>query len=150
MTNLALGFNGGQRGYWPQLVANDYNFTDDTGAEKAYVIFTVTGNVLIHALFGICEDAITGAGTIELGITGGTTALYIAQTTAADLIANEIWYDASPTLTAEQIDFTAQTFVVANGQDVSFLIAGAAVTAGKINFYCIWSPLSADGAVVAA
>jgi len=148
MTNLGLGFNGGQRGYWPQLVASDYDFAVDTGAQAAYVVFTVTGNVFVHGLFGICEDAVTGAGVIELGITGGTTALYIAQTTAADL--NEIWYDASPTTTAEQIDFTAQTFVISNGQDVSFLIGGAAVTAGKINFYCIWSPLSTDGNIVAA
>jgi hypothetical protein len=85
-----------------------------------------------------------------LGITGGDTDLYIASTTAADLIANEIWHDASPTLTAEQIDLTGRSFVVANGQDIDFLISGAAVTAGKINLYCIWSPLSAGASVVAA
>ena len=149
MTNLGLGFLGGPRGYWPKLVRSDYNFAVDTGAQAAYTVFTVTGNVLIHALFGVCETSVTGAGTIELGIVGNTAA-FIAQATAADLIATEIWIDATPTTTLEQIDLTTLSFVVTNGTDVSFLIAGADVTAGLINFYCVWSPLSADGNIVAA
>jgi hypothetical protein len=149
MTSLGVGFIGGPRGYVPKLVTSDYDFAADTGAQAAYVLFTATGNVLIHALFGICEDAFTGAGAIELGVSGNTAVL-IAQTTTADLIANEIWIDASPTTTLEQIDLTALSFVIANGQDISFLISGADVTAGKVNLYCIWSPLSTDGALVAA
>jgi hypothetical protein len=149
MTNLGVGFIGGPRGYTPKLVRSDYDFAADTGAQAAYVLFTVTGNVLIHALFGICEDTFTGAGDIELGVSGNTAVL-IAQTTTADLIANEIWIDASPTTTVEQIDLTGLSFVIANGQDIQFLISGAAVTAGKVNLYCIWSPLSTDGALVAA
>jgi len=150
MTNLGLGFHGGQRGYWPQLVNSDYDFTADTGAQAAYTVFTVTGDVLIHALFGICQTSVTGAGTIELGIVGNTAAL-IAQTTAADLIENEIWFDGSPTTTLEKIDFTALSLVITNGTDISFLIGGGAdVTAGVINFHCIWSPLSTDGNIVAA
>ena len=149
MTTLALGFNGGQRGYWPQLVRSDYTFATDTGAQAAYTVFTVTGNVLIHAVFGICAASVTGAGTMALGVSGNTAAL-IASTTAADLITNEIWHDASPTTTLEKINFTGFSTVISNGQDVQFLIAGANITAGTINFYCIWSPLSANGAVVAA
>ena len=150
MTNLGVGFIGGPLGYTQQLARSDYDFAADTGAQAAYVVFTVTGEVLIHALFGICEDTFTGAGAlIELGITGGTTGLYIAQTTAADLLANELWFDASPTTTAEQLDLTGRSFVVANGQDVSLLVGGGNVTAGKVNLYCIWSPLSVDGQIVA-
>jgi hypothetical protein len=43
-----------------------------------------------------------------------------------------------------------QTFIVANGQDIALTIAGATLTAGIIDFYCLWRPLSADGLVVAA
>ena len=150
MSRFGVGFIGGTRGDRPWLARSDYDFAVDTGAQAAYTVFTVTGEILIHAIFGICEDAVTGAGAIALGITGGDTDVYIASTTAADLIANEIWYDASPTLTAEQIDLTGLSFVVANGQDIDFLISGADVTAGKVNLYCIWSPLSVDGNVVAA
>ncbi len=144
-----VGFIGGPRGYEPKLVRSDYDFTVDGGTQKAYVVFTVTGDVLIHALFGICEVTVTGGAAIELGITGGTTALFIAQATALELIENEIWIDASPTTTAEQIDLTGLSFVIGGGQDISFLVSGANVTAGKINFYCIWSPLSTDGALAA-
>jgi len=151
MSRFGVGFIGGTRGDRPWLVRSDYDFAADTGAQAAYTVFTVTGEVLIHAIFGICEDAFTGAGAlIELGITGGNTALYIAQTTAANLIANEIWYDASPDATAESIDITGLSFVVANSQDIDLLISGGNVTAGKVNLYCIWSPLSVDGAAVAA
>lgn len=149
MSTFGVGFIGGSRGDRPWMVRSDYDFAADTGAQAAYTVFTVTGEVLIHAIFGICETTVTGAGTIELGVSGNTAVL-VAQTTAADLIANEIWIDATPTTTIEQIDLTGLSFVVANGQDVQFLIGAADVTAGKINFYCIWSPLSIDGAVVAA
>jgi hypothetical protein len=150
MSRFGVGFIGGTRGDRPWLARSDYDFAADTGAQAAYTVFTVTGEVLIHAIFGICEDAFTGAGAlIELGVSGDTAVL-IAQTTAADLIANEIWYDATPTATIESIDITGLSFVVANGQDIDLLISGGNVTAGKVNLYCIWSPLSATGNVVAA
>ncbi len=89
---LGVGFIGGPRGYTPKLVRSDYDFTVDTGSQAAYTVFTVTGNVLIHAIFGICEDAFTSGGVakLELGVSG-TTAVFIAQATATDLIVNEIW-----------------------------------------------------------
>lgn len=150
MSRFGVGFIGGTRGDRPWLARSDYDFAVDTGAQAAYTVFTVTGEVLIHAIFGICEDAFTGVGTlIELGVSGNTAVL-IAQTTASDLIANEIWHDASPITTIEQIDLTARSFVVANGQDVQLLISGADATAGKVNLYCIWSPLSAGSGIVAA
>jgi hypothetical protein len=65
-------------------------------------------------------------------------------------IHNEIWHDATPTTTVEQIDLTGLSFVVSNGQDVDFLVGAADLTAGKVNLYCIWSPLSAGASIVAA
>jgi hypothetical protein len=150
MTSLGVGFIGGPRGYTPKLVRSDYNFGADTGAQAAYTVFTVTGEVLIHALFGVCKASLTsgGAATIELGVSGNT-AVFVAQTTATDLITNEIWIDASPTTTVEQIDLTSRSFVITANQDIDFLIGGADLTAGTVNFYCVWSPLSTDGALVA-
>ena len=37
-------------GQWRHVQGN-YNFTDDTGAQAAYTIFTVTGDVLLN-IFG--------------------------------------------------------------------------------------------------
>jgi len=82
-------------GQWRTAVGN-YNFTDDTGAQAAYTIFTVTGDVCVQ-IFGLCQILLDsgGAATIELGIAGNTAAL-IAQTTATDLDQYETWQDATP------------------------------------------------------
>ena len=140
----------GDVGQWRHAIGN-YDFTVDTGAQAAYTIFTVTGDVLL-AVFGLCQVAVTGAGTIELGI-GGNTAALIAQSTAADLIQYEIWEDATPTVANPGlIDLFggARQFVVAAGADAIFTIAGANVTAGNIDFHAFWMPLSLDGGLVAA
>lgn len=150
MSRFGVGFVGGTRGDRPWLVRSDYDFAADTGAQAAYTVFTVTGEVLIHAIFGICEDTFTGAGALlELGVSGNTN-VFIAQTSAAQLIANELWFDNAPTTTVEQIDLTGLSFIVANGQDIQLLISGGNVTAGKVNLYCIWSPLSTSAALVAS
>lgn len=134
---------------WRVEIGN-YNFGDDAGAQGAFTIFTITGDVLLQ-VFGICDVALLGAtATIELGVSGNT-AILIAQATGTDLIADEIWHDASPTTTIEQIDIDgARTFVVAGGQDAIFTIGTADLTAGDIDFYALWRPLSSDGLVVAA
>ena len=131
---------------------SDYDFDADTGSQAAYTVFTVTGEVLIHYFIGICEAALTSAGTptIEVGVSGNTAALIAQVADGTGLIANELWHDATPTTTLEQIDPTGRAFAVANGQDIIFTIGGADLTAGKINFYCEWSPLSAGATVVAA
>lgn len=134
-----------------RVTIGNWNFTDDTGATGAYTIFTITGDVMLQ-VFGICDVALTsgGAATIELGV-AGNTAVLIAQTTATALIADEIWFDTSPTTTIEQIDVMGtRTFIVANGQDAILTVGGAALTAGDIDFYALWRPLSADGNVTAA
>jgi hypothetical protein len=134
-----------------RIAVGNWNFTDDTGAQAAYTIFTITGDVLLQ-VFGVCDVALTsgGAATIELGV-AGNTAVLIAQATGTALIANEIWHDATPTTTVEQIDVVgSREFIIANGQDAIFTIGGADLTAGDVDFYGLWRPLSADGLVVAA
>lgn len=138
-------------GSW-RLARSDWDFTVDTGAAAAYTVFTVTGVVLMQ-IFGVCATSITagGATTIELGVSGNT-AVFIAQIVdGRDLLVNEIWLDATPTTTVENVNMEANRgFIVTNGQDVSFLIGAGGLTAGKIDFYCLWKPMSSDGNVVAA
>ncbi len=137
-----------------QVAIGNYNFGDDGGTQGAFTIFTVTGDVLLQ-VFGICNTqpaVAAGTPTIELGVSGDTTA-YIAQiVNAVDLIANEVWLDATPTLTQEILDpaVIPRTWIVANGQDTILTIGGADLTAGDIDFYAIWRPLSANGLVVGA
>ncbi len=127
-----------------------YSFAVDAGAQGALTMFTITGDVAL-SVFGICKTACTGVNaTIELGVSGNT-AILIAQTTASALIANEIWHDSTPTTTVESVLAATNTaIVVSNGQDAILTIATADLTAGVIDFYALWKPLSLDANLVAA
>jgi len=136
-------------GVWRTSVGN-YNFTDDTGAQGAYTIFTVTGDVYVR-VYGLCQVLLNsgGAATVELGITGNTAAL-IAQTTATDVDQYETWQDATPEANPGAVDLTARGFVVANGADIIMTVATADLTAGDVDFICQWLPLTTNGNVTAA
>ena len=126
---------------------SNWNFTDDTGAQGAYTIFNVTGDVSVFQIWGLCKVSLVGAGNIEVGITGNTAA-FIAQTTAADLDQYELWQDATPEANPSIAILLARSFVIHNGADVIFTVSAADLTAGDIDFHCIWLPLSANSKVV--
>jgi len=132
-------------------VIGNYNFTDDTGAQGAYTIFTVTGDVYIQQIYGACKVALTsdGAPTIELGITGNTAAL-IAQTPGLDLDQYYLWQDATPEANPGVIILLGRSWLLQNGADIILTIGTADLTAGDIDFYCNWIPLSVDGNLVPA
>ena len=129
----------------------NYNFADDTGAQGAYTIFTVTGDVYIQQIYGACKVALTsgGAATIELG-TAAQTAIYVAQTVATDLDQYELWQDATPEANPGVIILLGRSWLAQNGVDVILTIGAFDLTAGDIDFYCNWVPLSTNGAVIAA
>lgn len=121
---------------------------DHDGTGDPFTIFTVTGTVLAR-FFGVCETDLAGASaTLEVGFTGATTAL-IAQTTATDIDAGEIWYDNTPDAKMELLTVAPER-IIANGADIIGTVATANITSGVIRFFCIWYPLSSDGSVVAA
>ena len=136
-------------GVWRTAVGN-YNFTDDTGAQAAYTIFTVTGDVMVQ-VFGLCQVLMDsgGAAKIELGIAGNTASL-IAQTTATDLDAYEAWQDAGPEPNPGPVSLDSRGFVIANGADIILTVSAADLTAGDVDFVCRWWPISTNGNVVAA
>lgn len=130
-----------------QRKSRTYTGAAGLGATGATTLFTVTGTVLAR-IFGACQVDLAGAtATIEGGIAGNTAAL-IAQTTATNIDAGMSWVDATPA-TIEGVDFS-NGFIIAAGQDILETIATAAISAGQLDFYCFWRPLSVDGAVVAA
>ena len=148
-----IALNGGavqtDAGGW-LLARRTYDFDVDDGTAEAKTMFTVTGSVFVQ-VFGVCQTSLTsgGAATIELGIAGNTAAL-IAQTTATDLDQYETWQDATPEANPGAVDLTGRAFVITNGADIIMTIATAALTAGVIDYYCLWSPLSVGATVVAA
>lgn len=127
---------------------------NDGGALDGGVLFTVTGLVKVQ-LVGVCSVNGAGAGsTNEVGI-DGATAIFMPITTMTDLDAGMIWLNnATPAtyfITGEQ-QAAADNLpeYVLNGNDIIMTTKTANTTAGQVDFYCIWTPLSTDGNVVAS
>lgn len=115
-----------------------------TGAVGPTTLFTVTGTVALR-IFAVTSGVdLTGSGTLEVGIANNTAAL-IAQTAATAIDVGEIWYGTNP----PTVGILPGIFVLA-GTDVIQTIGTNTVTAGTLTFYCLWTPISQDGNVVAA
>lgn len=142
--------------YWANSVEKKITFAggtenaigDHDGTGDPFTIFTVTGTVLVK-LLAVCETNLTGdSATLEVGIAGNTAGL-IAQTTATNIDAGEIWHDNSPDAGIELSSVLAER-IVANGADIIGTVATANITAGVIRFVAFWYPLSEGASVVAA
>lgn len=118
-----------------------------TGAVGATTLCTVTGMVAL-SIFGICNTTltITAGATMEVG-TALSTASAIAQTAGDAIDVNEIWHDATPDTSIELTSVIIKNLVT---QDIIQTIATNTITAGKITYYILWAPISADGNVVIA
>ena len=118
------------------------------GAVGAVPLFTVTGEVLIEKIVPFCTTLLTEAvatATLALGVTG-STALFIAATTAVDIDANEFWVDTTPD--ANGIAVPAALKDIAITDDVIGTVATQAVNGGVLRVDIWWRPLSGDGNVV--
>jgi len=115
-------------------------------------LFTVTGDVIVRVI-AICKTAVASAGgcNISVGIAGATAAI-IALTDCTQLAQNEIWHDASPDSLIEAMSIAgAAGFIISGGSDIVLDVEAAKqVDSGAVTFYCLWTPLSADGDVTAA
>ena len=125
-------------------LASTWTFVENaTGDQAAHTLFTVTGDVLVR-VFGVCGTNIAGAGTMEVGVVGNTAGIIAQIADATNLDAGEVWVDATPAVGAEALP---STFIVTNGADIILTIGTADLTAGVVTFYCLWRPLSENGAV---
>ncbi len=114
-----------------------------TGAVGTTTLFTVTGTVAINVI-GFCTTDLTGSGTIEVGV-AGNTAVLCDQQSATAIDNHEVWYDDVLAVGGNVYG----TWHVIN-QDVIQTIASNTVTAGVLNYYCTYVPLSDGAHVVAA
>lgn len=117
------------------------------GMTPTTTLFTVRGVVAVK-LFARCTESLAGAtATVAAGTSSATTTL-LPTTTGTDLDANEIWHDATPDAAVELASILAEEYLLA--QDIIQTVATAAVTDGTLVYYCVWRPISVDGALVAA
>jgi len=122
---------------------------DDGGANDPFTIFTVTGVVIVR-LLAVCTTLLTGdTATLQIG-TSTTANLFIAETTATEIDANEIWHDATPDAATELASVMSASRILANGQDVIGTVGTADILTGVIDFYLFVRPVSDDANVVPA
>jgi hypothetical protein len=117
--------------------------TATTGAVGAHTLFTVTGDCLV-SVFGICNTDLTGAATIEVGVTGNTAGLIAQVADATALDDGDVWVDATPAVGVEAIP---TTFVLNDGADIILTIGSTAVTAGQVDFYITYRPLEDSASI---
>ena len=123
------------------LLSSEWTFVvAKTGDVATHTLFTVTGDVLV-SVWGQCKTNIAGAGTMEVGIAGNTASIVAQIADATDLDIGENWVDATP----ETVSAIPGTFILNNGADVILTIGTTDLTAGVVDFYCTYRPLS-DGA----
>lgn len=145
VVRTSSGADGGAP--WKAItVTKTFSHTAGGGDVGTVALFTVTG-LIRGKLFARCTTNMAGASaTIEVGVTGSTAGL-IAQTTATNLIAPELWNDASPDKAIEAIT-TAPEYII-NG-NIFVTVGTANLTGGVIEFTLLYSPVSTNGAVAAA
>ena len=120
--------------------------------DSPVTLFTVTGDVICKVVAAV-STALTSdlsGGTLEVGV-AGNTAILLAQATAngTSLAVGTSWTDATPTQKGDVVSVTADV-VIANGENIILTIATSNITGGVINFYCVYTPLSTTGNIVAA
>jgi len=145
VTRTSSGADGGAP--WnATTVTKTFSSGAGTGNVGTVALFTVTGCIR-GKLIARCTTNMAGAtATIEVGVTGSTAGL-IAQTTATNLIAPELWNDTSPDKAIELMT-TAPEYII-NG-NIFVTVGTANLTGGVIEFTLLWSPVSTNGAVVSA
>ncbi len=120
---------------------------NDGGTNDPYTIFTVTGDVLV-SLYGVVKTTLVGAASLWVGVSGADDAVFQTVNDATTLVVNEVWgADASVSL-AEAI--TPRVHGIGGGLDITGNVGTTNITAGVIDFYCFFRPLSDDGSVEAA
>ncbi len=120
--------------------------------DTAVPVFTVTGEVFVHALIAFCTTNLTEGGataTISLGTVSQVTR-FIGLMNSVDLDANEAWVSTTPTAGSIDLPDAMQAVIVVNGDDIIVDPLTQDTTGGVIDFTCFWEPISTDGVLVRA
>jgi hypothetical protein len=122
-----------------------YDFAKDGGAFGAgneINLFDLSANTIVHDFWAEVETAPTSLGlaTVEVGVTGGDTDSVLAQAAIAilaiDTVTSDVMKGVALWDTAEDSNLR---YKVTAATTLSMLIGTAALTAGKIHFYCEYS-----------
>ena len=116
-------------------------------------LFTVTGSIVVLYTYGvITTDLQQSAGTPSLayGVIGDVD-FFVGATTATAMNSPNLWIDNSPAASHAQTNAATQDSYLASGNNVTCTVGGTNnISAGVIDFFMVYLPMSADASVVAA
>ena len=109
-------------------------------------LFTVTGTVIVRVI-AVCEVVCASAAGCNgsVGIAAAPAAI-IALTDLTLLAAQEIWHDNAPDAEIEALTVLRE-FIISDGNDIALALSAQA-DSGTVAFYCFWTPVSDDGALI--
>ena len=120
---------------------------NDAGTDDPHTVFTVLGDVLINAIWGICNTSLTGGtATISVGVTGNTAGL-LALETATEILDGNVYVSATQAVGVAAVASSGAPVALNDGFDILEYTATANVTAGQIDYYAMWAPCE-DGASI--
>ena len=115
-------------------------------------LFTVSGDVLVRvcASVDVAVTSTSGTTTLEVGVAGNTACLCVQD--VVDNTAFAIGDSWSKTVAASDNGAEIADEFVLVGNSATIILTGSVddITAGDIDFYCEWIPLSSGATVTAA
>jgi len=117
-----------------------------TGAVAGKELFTVEGEVLASCIGIVVKADVTGTGSIQLGIAGATDT-FLGSTVGTALDIGEIFGVHTTPPTSFVTTDALPAWVYLKDLDIGYEVTGNTLTAGTIDFYCRWYPLT-EGSVV--
>lgn len=124
-----------------------YSATGDGNGGTTTTVWTVTGRCLVRFIVAHCTASLTSGGvpTISLGTTNQVTR-FIGATTATGITTTaNLWVSTTPT--QGSIALPAACVDVVVSEDIITDHLTADLTAGGIEFYAVYVPLTDDGAL---
>jgi len=119
---------------------------NEGGTNDPYTIFTVTGDVIIQAIWGICNTTlVSGTAQISVGVVGNLAAL-LALEEVDEILDGNVYVSATQAVGVSVL-VNAAMFAINDSLDIIESTVTADCTAGQIDYYCIWAPAE-DGASI--
>ena len=134
----------------PRIVAKESG--DMTGMNSGEVLFTVTGDVLmkVGASVDVAVTSTSGTTTMEVGVAGNTAVLCVQDAVDNTAFAIGDSWSLITAADANGAQLADEWLLVGNGVDVILTISADDLTAGEVDFYCQYIPLTSGSSVVAA
>jgi len=125
---------------------------DLTSFGTSMTLFTVTGDVLckVGASVDVAVTSTSGTTTLEVGVSGNTACLCVQDVVDNTAFAVGDSWTLVTAADANGAQMADEWVLIGNSSDIILTASVDDITAGDIDFYCQYIPLTAGSSVVAA